>query len=85
VVRFDAPQRLLAEGDRLLAAPEGIDPLPVERAGVVQGAVEESNVRPVVELTRLTRGLREFEFAAQFVQKESERLGGAVERILKRR
>jgi flagellar basal-body rod protein FlgF len=57
----------------------------VQSPGVVQGAVEESNVSAVAELTRLTAGLREFQFAAQFIEKEGERLGTAVERILKRR
>jgi len=85
VVRFDDPQRLMAEGARLMAAPEGVEALPSPAPGVVQGAVEESNVSPVAELTRLTAGLREFQFAAQFIEKEGERLGTAVDRILKRR
>jgi flagellar basal-body rod protein FlgF len=85
VVRFDDPQQLLAEGARLMAAPDGVEALPVQSPGVVQGAVEESNVSAVAELTRLTAGLREFQFAAQFIEKEGERLGTAVERILKRR
>lgn len=85
VVRFDDPQRLIAEGSRLLAAPEGIEPQADPAPGIVQGAVEQSNVSPVAELTRLTTGLREFQFAAQFIEKEGERLGSAVDRILKRR
>jgi flagellar basal-body rod protein FlgF len=85
VVRFEDAQRLQAEGSRLFNAPQGVDALPVEAPGVVQGAVEESNVSPVAELTRLTAGLREFQFAAQFIEKESERLGTAVDRILRRR
>ena len=85
VVRFEDPQRLMAEGARLMAAPEGVEALPAPSPGVVQGAVEESNVSPVAELTRLTASLREFQFAAQFIEKEGERLGTAVDRILKRR
>jgi flagellar basal-body rod protein FlgF len=85
VVRFERPQDLMAEGDRLLIAPEGVEAQPVAQPGVVQGAVEESNVRPIQELTRLTAGLREFELAAQFVEKEGERIGSAVNRILARR
>lgn len=85
VVRFEQQQRLVAEGSRLFNAPQGVDALPVDRPNVVQGAVEESNVSPVAELTRLTAGLREFQFAAQFIEKEGERLGGAVDRILRRR
>ena len=84
VVRFDDPQRLRAEGARLYASDDGPG-APAERPGVVQGAVENSNVRPVVEITNLTAQTREFQFAAQFVEREGERLSSAVDRILRRR
>ena len=57
----------------------------MDRPAVVQGALEGSNVRPVLEMTRLTAELREFQIVAQMVEKEGERLSGAVERILRRR
>lgn len=85
VVRFAEPQRMQAEGDRLLAAAPGQAPEPIERPAVVQGALEGSNVRPVIELTRLTTEMREFQFMAQFVEKEGERVSSAVERILRKR
>jgi flagellar basal-body rod protein FlgF len=85
VVRFADAQRLVAEGDRLLAAPGDMQPQPVERPGVVQGAVEGSNVRAITELTRMTEELRQFQFASQLAEREGERLGTAVERILRRR
>ncbi len=85
VVRFADAQALQAEGDRLFAAPAGTAPEAVERPGVVQGAVEGSNVRPVLELTRMTDELRHFQFVAQLAEREGERLQGAVERILRRR
>jgi flagellar basal-body rod protein FlgF len=83
VVAFDDPQRLRAEGDRLFAADD--PPRAVDQPGLVQGAVEGSNVRPILEMTRLTAELREFQLAAQFVEREGERLSTAVERILRRR
>jgi flagellar basal-body rod protein FlgF len=85
VVRFADTQKLSAEGDRIFAKPEDMQAEPVERPGVVQGAMEGSNVRPVIELTRMTEDLREFQFVSQMVEKEGERLGTAVERILRRR
>jgi flagellar basal-body rod protein FlgF len=84
VVRFDNPQSLRAEGDRVFDAG-GADPIAVERPALRQGVLEGSNVRPVIEMTRLTAELREFQFAAQFAEKEGERLSTAVERILRRR
>lgn len=83
VVRFPDPQKLRAEGARLYASDE--PGTPAERPGVVQGAVEGSNVQPVVEITTLTAQMREFQFATQFVEREGERLSSAVERILRRR
>ena len=85
VVRFRDPQVLQAEGDRLFAAPPAATPETIERPGMVQGAVEGSNVRPVIELTRMTEDMRQFQFVAQMAEREGERLGTAVERILKRR
>jgi flagellar basal-body rod protein FlgF len=85
VVRFADRQRLNAEGDRLFAAPQDMPGEPVDRPGVVQGATEGSNVRPVIELTRMTEDLREFQFVAQMAEREGERLGSAVERILRRK
>ena len=85
VVRFAEPQRLVAEGDRLLAAAAGQAPETIERPALVQGALEGSNVRPVIEMTRLTAEMREFQFMAQFAEKEGERLSSAVERILRKR
>jgi flagellar basal-body rod protein FlgF len=83
VVRFEAPQRLRAEGDRLFTAEE--PPQPMERPGVVQGAVEGSNVRAVLEMVRMTEEVREFQTAVSFAEREGERLQTAVERILRRR
>ncbi|MBY0337705.1 MAG: flagellar hook basal-body protein [Acetobacteraceae bacterium] len=83
VVRFEDGQALRAEGDRLLAA--GAEPLPVERPAVVQGAVEGSNVQPILEMTRMMGELREFQMAAQFAEREAERQQSAIDRILRRR
>ncbi len=82
-VASEDPQRLRAEGDRLFASSD--PPEPVERPALVQGALEGSNVRPILEMTRLTAELGEFQFAAQFAEREGERLQTAVERIPRRR
>ncbi|RAI56175.1 flagellar hook basal-body protein [Roseicella frigidaeris] len=83
VVRFEQPQRLRPEGDRLFAADE--TPQPLARPGVVQGAVEGSNVQPVLEMVRMTEEVREFQNAVTFADREGDRLQNAVERILRKR
>ncbi|MGH7211997.1 MAG: flagellar basal body rod C-terminal domain-containing protein [Acetobacteraceae bacterium] len=48
----------------------------------MQGAIEGSNVQPVMELTRLIDNERQFQFLAQFVQAESDRRKDAIDRLL---
>ncbi|MDO9709362.1 flagellar basal-body rod protein FlgF [Paracraurococcus lichenis] len=83
VVRFEAPQQLRPVGDRLFAAEEA--PQPMDRPGVVQGAVEGSNVSSVLEMVRMTEEVREFQNAVTFADREGERLQTAVDRILRKR
>ena len=84
VVRFGNPQNLVAEGDRLFD-PKEEEVIREERPSVLQGMLEMSNIKPVLELTRLTAEMREFQFATQFADREGERITTAVERILRRR
>ena len=84
-VRFDNPQQLVAEGSRLFFAPPQLVPQVLREAGVVQGSVEGSNVRAIPEMVRMMAELREFQFAAQFSEREGERVSNAVDRLLRRR
>ncbi|MBC7433724.1 MAG: flagellar biosynthesis protein FlgF, partial [Rubritepida sp.] len=63
----------------------GQQPEQIARPGVMQGAVEGSNVQSITELTRMMAEVREFQFATQFAEREGERIQTAVERILRRR
>ncbi len=80
VVQADDPMRLQSEGGQLARADSATSP--VQAPKLVQGALEESNVQPVLELTRMTSDLREFQFMSQFVQGESDRHQNAIDRIL---
>lgn len=83
VVRPDDPMRLLSEGGRLARADTPTAPVAAPK--LVQGAVEESNVQPITEMTRMMTGLREFQFVSQFVQGEADRQQSAIDKILARR
>ena len=50
--------------------------------GIVQGAIEQSSVQPVIEVTRMMNDLRQFQFVTQLVQAESDRQQNAIEKIL---
>ena len=84
VVRFEKPQNLLGEGNRLFDANNEA-PVQIERPKVVQGALEGSNISPILEMTRLTAEMREFQYASNFTEREGERITNAVERIMRRR
>lgn len=84
VVRFEKPQNLMAEGNRLFDAKNEA-PVPVERPKVLQRALEGSNVSHVLEITRLTAEMREFQYASMFSERENERINNSVERIMRRR
>ena len=80
VVRPNDPMRLRAEGNALFAS--GSATTPVASPGIVQGAMEDSNVQPVLEVTRLLDGEREFQFMIQFIQAESDRQQSVIDRLL---
>jgi flagellar basal-body rod protein FlgF len=80
VVQPGNPMLLTAEGNTLFAS--GSTTAPVAAPAIEQGAVEESNVQPVLEVTRMIDGERQFEFMTQLVQAESDRQQNAIEKLL---
>ena len=73
--------RMQAEGSRLFASQSDTSPVAAPR--ITQGAVEDSNVQPTAELTRLMSIQREFQFATQFIESEGQRQQSAIDKIIK--
>jgi flagellar basal-body rod protein FlgF len=84
VVDFEDRNRLRPEGEVLFAA-DGADPRTVDAPKLTQGAVEDSNVEPILEMTRMMNEVREFQFVTQFVEREGERQMNMIERLTRRR
>jgi flagellar basal-body rod protein FlgF len=80
VVQPTDPMRVTAEGGTLFRAD--VPTTPVTAPGVVQGAVEGSNVQPVLEVTRMMDGLRQFQFVSALVQAEDDRQQSAIDKLL---
>ena len=83
---------VVAPADAMRMTPEGARTLradgataPVAQPQVIQGVIEESNVQPVVEMTRMMADLREFQFTSQFVQSEADRLQSSIDKITQRK
>jgi flagellar basal-body rod protein FlgF len=81
VVVPDDPQNLTAEGALLFDVTGPTTQMSAPK--IIQGAIEDSNVQPAVELTRMMNDLREFQFASQFIQAESDRQQSAIDKITK--
>lgn len=81
VVRAKDFNSLQAQGSRLFDTGSGVTP--AANPKLVQGALESSNVQPVLEVTRMMTQMREFQFMTQFVQAESTRMQDAIAKITK--
>lgn len=77
------PNRLVPEGSRNLRADSPTAPVPTPK--LVQGAVEDSNVQPILETTRMMNDLRSFQFTSEFVQAEADRMQSAIDKITQRK
>ncbi len=73
------PRAMTAEGGWLFN-PNGAT-TPVGAPALVQGMLEDSNVQPILEITRMIDAERQFSFLADFVQAESDRRQTAMTKI----
>lgn len=80
VVQPTDPMKMRAEGATKFVSDSPTQP--VTAPGIVQGAIEQSNVQPVMEMTRMMNDLRQFQFVTQLVQAESDRQQNAIEKLL---
>jgi len=72
LVRFDNPQQLQKNGASSYSAPPGMQPLPVEKSNIVQGAVEKSNVRSVIEMSRMIEVTRAYTEVATIISQQND-------------
>ena len=54
-----------------------------EESRVTQGVLEDSNVEPIIEVTRMIDALREYQSAQRLIQNEHERQRRAIQTITK--
>jgi len=82
LVRFDRVERLQKEGANLFTAPAGVT---AQDAGpnvrVVQGAIEQSNVRSVAEMARMVEVTRTYTQIAGVLQQHSDLRRSAIEKL----
>ena len=81
VVRFDDMQGLRKDGASTYRAPEGITPIPVENPNIIQGAVEKSNVRPVLAMARMIEVTRAYTEVATILQQQGEMRKNSLQQL----
>ena len=81
VVGFANDQALRNAGDGLLTSTE--TPTPASGTAIVQGALEGSNVKPVLEMTTMLETARAFEGAQRLLDTEHELERQAIERSVR--
>lgn len=79
VVAFENEHRLTRISNGLFIAAEA--PKPAEKALVIQGSIEESNVQAVIQITEMMKVTRGYQSAQRIVQSEHERLRRAIQSL----
>jgi flagellar basal-body rod protein FlgF len=80
VVTTSDPNKMRAEGATLWRADSPTSQ--TAQPGVVQGVVEQSNVNPVLELTRMMNDEKDYQFTTELVQAEDDRIQSTIDKTL---
>jgi len=78
---FDRPQRLQKDGTSTYMAPAGVTPQVPTDARVSQGAIEKSNVKSVMEMTRMVEVTRAYTQIASMLQSQSDTRKSAIDKL----
>jgi flagellar basal-body rod protein FlgF len=83
LVTFANPQSLRKDGASTFAAPDGVQPipLPAANANVVQGAIEKSNVRSVIEMTRMIELTRAYTEVANILHQQGDLRKNSIQQL----
>lgn len=81
LVSFVDAQQLTKDGANTYATGADMPPQPAAAARVVQGAIEKSNVRAVVEMSRMIELTRAYTEIANIMQKHTEQRRDTIQRL----
>lgn len=86
VVTVDNVQEMIVTGNTLYRAPEeedgeGPDVEVVENPGIVQGALEKSNVNPIGSMTQMIDVLRTYQSVTRSLESENERQRNMINKL----
>jgi len=81
VVDFANRQSLQKDGSSTFSAVNGATPQPVADASIVQGSVEKSNVRGVIEMSRMIELTRAYTQIATMLQQQDSQGQQAIDKL----
>lgn len=81
VVSFASVQQLQKDGASTFKAPEGVVPQPAAKVNIVQGAIEKSNVRSVIEVTRMIELTRAYTEVAGILQQQNDLRKNSIQQL----
>ena len=82
LVTFDNLQNLSKDGGSTFKAPNGVQPIPAPpEAGLIQGAVEKSNVRGVVEMARMIQITRTYTNISEILKQQADLGQTAIDKL----
>lgn len=81
LVAFDNKQQLRKDGSGTFTAADGTAPHPATTAGLQQGSIEKSNVRGVVEMSRMIEITRSYTQIATMLQQQGDQSTQAIDKL----
>jgi len=81
LVRFDSVTQLKKDGSSLFSAPDGVAAQVPQKVRVIQGALEQSNVRGVIEMARMVEVTRTYTNIASILQQHHDQRRSAIEKL----
>ncbi len=81
LVTFDSPQRLQKDGNGTFNPASGAQPQPSTTSGFIQGSIEKSNVRGVVEMSRMIEITRSYTQIASMLQQQNDLSQTAIDKL----
>ena len=81
LVAFGNPGQLRKDGSGTFTAPDGVAPVADTVSHFSQGSIEKSNVRSVIEMTRMIEVTRSYTQVATMLSQQSDLKRSAVERL----
>jgi flagellar basal-body rod protein FlgF/flagellar basal-body rod protein FlgG len=81
LVNFENAQQLQKDGSSTFNVTGGAQPQPAVDAGLAQGSIEKSNVRGVVEMSRMIEITRSYTQIASMLQQQSDQGTQAIDKL----